>query len=167
MMDVLRQFSDDDLRALGQLLRSRRIASLGTLHAGAPHVGLVLFAPAPDFSALFLHLSQLALHTQDLRREPAAGLLVAERDSDNRNPQTLARVSLQGAARLIPADAADYAAAKAAYLDRFSFAQFNFTLPDFGLFRFMPAAGRYVGGFGKAFAVTPEDLRRAAALTAG
>jgi hypothetical protein len=166
-MDVLRQFTDEDLRALGGLLRSRRIAALGTLHAGAPNVGMVLFAPAPDFSALFLHLSQLALHTQDLYAEPAASLLVAERDADNRNPQTLARVSLQGSARLIPADAPDYAGAKAAYLERFPFAQFNFTLPDFGLFRFVPTAGRYVGGFGKAFAVAADDLRRAAALTAG
>ncbi|MBL8056552.1 MAG: pyridoxamine 5'-phosphate oxidase family protein [Anaerolineales bacterium] len=166
-MDLLRQFTDEDRSTLGTLLRARKVAALGTLHGGAPNVGMVLFAPAPDFAGFFLHLSQLALHTQDLRAAPAAGLLVAERDSDSRNPQTLARVSLQGEARLIAAEAPEYAAAKAVYLERFPFAQFNFTLPDFSLFRFVPAAGRYVGGFGKAFAVTPEDLRRAAALTAG
>lgn len=165
-MDGLRQFTDESWRALGQLLRTRRTAALATLHAGAPNVGLVLFAPAPDFSALYLHLSRLALHTQDLHVEPAAGLLIAERDSETRNPQTLARVSLQGQAVVLAPEAPAYAAARAAYLDRFSFAQFNFTLPDFSLFRFTPAAGRYVGGFGQAFAVSPQDLRRAADLSA-
>ena len=48
-MDPLRAFTDADWRALADLLRARKIATLGTLHAGAPNVGLVLFAPAPDF----------------------------------------------------------------------------------------------------------------------
>jgi putative heme iron utilization protein len=126
---------------------------------------MVLFAPAPDFAAFYLHLSQLALHTQDLRVSPSAGLLVAERDSDTRNPQTLARVSLQGQARPISPEAPEYEPARAVYLERFPFAQFNFTLPDFSLFRFIPSAGRYVGGFGKAFAVGGDELRQAAVLT--
>ena len=162
-MDPLRAFTDADLRALADLLRARKIATLGTLHAGAPNVGLVLFAPAPDFSACYLHLSRLALHTQDLHAHPAAGLLIAERDSDTRNPQTLARVALQGQAEVLTPAAPDYAAAQAVYLERFPAARFNVTLPDFSLFRFTPAAGRFVAGFGQAFAVTAEDLRRAAA----
>lgn len=156
---------DDDLRVLAQLLRGQRLAGLGTLHDGAPLVTLTLFAAAPDFAALYLHLSQLALHTQDLRADPRASLLIAESERASQNPLTLARVSLQGEARPLALDSDEQATARALYTGRFPFTNFNFSLPDFRLYRFTPRGGRFVGGFARAADLTPEDLRAASALT--
>lgn len=158
--------TDDDLRQLAQLLRAQRLASLGTLHGGAPLVTLTLFAAAPDFTAVYLHLSQLALHTQDLRADPRASLLIAEGERGSQNPLTLARVSLQGEARPLAPDSEAQAAARALYLGRFPFTNFNFTLPDFRLYCFSPHGGRFVGGFARAADLTLEDLR-AASIIAG
>lgn len=159
--------TEADLRELAQLVRGRPLAALGTLHRGGPNVTLVQVAPAPDLAAFYLHLSRLALHTQDLLANPAAGLMISEAEAGNRNPLTLGRVSLQGEAFLLADDAPEAAAARRLYQDRFPRAAINFTLPDFGLFQFTPRSGRYVAGFGKIFDLGPEALKRAGALAAG
>ncbi|MDW8327237.1 MAG: pyridoxamine 5'-phosphate oxidase family protein [Anaerolineales bacterium] len=156
--------NDEDLGALARLLRTQRIAALGTLHAGAPSVAHVVFAAAPDFSAIYLHLSRLAAHTRDLLADPRCSLLFVETERPGQNPLTLARVSLHGVASVLAPDAAEYATAKTLYIEKLPFTEFNFTLGDFGLFRFTPAGGRFVGGFARAHDVTPTDLARAAAL---
>jgi hypothetical protein len=158
-----------DLHALAHLLRSQRLAALGTLRSGGPSVSLALYACAPDFSAFFFHFSRLALHTQDLLADPRAGLMIAEADSGAQNPLTLGRLSLHGQARALGLDAPGYATAKGIYLARFPFAEFNFSLNDFMMFHFTPSlqAGRYVAGFGKIFDVSLDDLRQAAKLDAG
>ncbi|MCS6908997.1 MAG: pyridoxamine 5'-phosphate oxidase family protein [Anaerolineales bacterium] len=153
----------DDLRTLARLLRAQRIAALGTLHAGAPSVSHVVFAAAPDFSAIYLHLSRLATHTRDLLADPRCSLLLVETERPSQNPLTLARVSLYGVASVLAPDAAEFTTAKALYIEKLPFTEFNFTLGDFSLFRFTPAGGRFVGGFARAHDVTPADLQQAAA----
>jgi hypothetical protein len=158
--------TDDDLRLLAQLLRTVRIAALGTTHRGAPFVSHVVFAAASDFAALYLHLSRLAAHTQDLLADPRCAVMLAETERPTQNPLTLARATLQGAVTLLVPETDEHAAAKALYTSRLPFTQFNFTLGDFGLYRFAPSSGRFVGGFARAFDLMPDDLRRAAALGA-
>jgi len=155
---------EDDYRSLAQLLRNQRTASLGTTHDGAPLVSLVAFAVAPDFSAAYLHLSGLAWHTQDLLADPRCALMFSEPDVRSGNPLTLARLFLLGSALPLEPDSPEYSSARTAYVQRLPFTQFNFTLGDFHLFRFEPHAGRYIGGFARAHNLTPDDLRRAAAL---
>jgi hypothetical protein len=70
--------TDDDRRTLAQLLRTARIGALGTTHGSAPFVSHIVFAAAPDFTALYLHLSRLARHTQDLLADPRCAVMVAE-----------------------------------------------------------------------------------------
>jgi hypothetical protein len=53
-------------RELVELLRGRGIAALGTIYGDVPLVSMVLYAPAPDLSALFIHVSDLAQHTAAL-----------------------------------------------------------------------------------------------------
>ena len=57
---------------------------------------------------------------------------------------------------------AAYAVARACYLSRLSAAAPLFDFPDFALFRFVPSEARYIGGFARAYTLTPEHLRRAA-----
>lgn len=157
--------TEDDLLSLARLLRTQRLAALGTLHGGAAFVSHLVFAAAPDFSALYLHLSRLAAHTRDLLADPRCSLLIAETDRPSQNPLTLARVTLQGVATRLAPDVAEYAPAKTLYTAKLPFTQFNFTLGDFGLFRFTPNGGRYVGGFARAHDLTLADLQASATLS--
>jgi putative heme iron utilization protein len=149
-------------QALVALVRDRGVAALGTVHAGAPLVSQVLYAPAPDLAELYVHVSRLAQHTAGLLADPRVGLLIAERDVPTRNPLSLARVSIQGVAESLEPASAAFSAARAAYLAAHPSAAINFQLADFLLFRIRPHAARFVAGFGKIV-----DLDRAAWLRLG
>ena len=56
--------------ALMNLLRTQPVASLATLHRGAPAVSMVPFALLPDGTGFVIHVSQLATHTQDMLHNP-------------------------------------------------------------------------------------------------
>lgn len=149
---------------LAHLIRTQRVAALGTLREGAPFVSLVALAATADFSAFYLHISRLAVHTRDILQDPHVSLLLAEPDTDGaRDPQTLARLSIQGMAEEVGPDAPDYVEARALYLARFPDAGQNFRLADFALFRIRPNRARYVAGFGKIFNLQPHHFRAAAA----
>lgn len=148
-----------ELRVIADLLRATRTAALGTLRDGAPFVSFVAFAPEAD-DGFLLHLSALSPHTQHLAADQRASLLVAERDDERDDPQTLARITLIGTVALIPRTAPDYAAARTRYLARLPAATMLLDFHDFNLFRFTPTEARYVGGFARAFTLTAHDLQQ-------
>ena len=146
-MDALLDPSTASL--LATLLNSQRTAALGTLRQGAPLVSMVLYLPAKDFSAFHLHVSRLAWHTQDMLGDPRVSLSVAATDDGTRNPQTLERVSLRGAATALPNGTAEHAALKEAWLERYPESEINFEFADFAFFRIVPRDARFVAGFGR------------------
>lgn len=156
----------EELAIVANLIRGQRQAALGTLRDGAPFVSMVAYAAEPDFGGLLLHLSQLAQHTRQLLAGPQAALLIAEQDDGREDVQTLARITLVGPATPIPAGSAEHAAARERYLARLPAAEPLFEFPDFALFRLVPAEARYVGGFARAYTLTPAHLRQAAQILA-
>jgi putative heme iron utilization protein len=154
----------EELQVVAALIRGQRQAALGTLHGGAPFVSMVAYAAEPDFGGVLLHLSRLAPHTRHLLDAPAASLLIAEGDDGRDDVQTLARITLVGAAAPIDPAGPDYAAARERYLARLPAAEMLFSFPDFALFRLVPSEARYVGGFARAYTFTPDHLRQAAEL---
>ena len=110
---------------------------------------MVLYLPAPDFSAFHLHVSRLAWHTQDMVADARVSLSIAATDDGTRNPQTLERVSLRGEATALPNDAPEHEALKAAWLARFPDSAIQFELADFSFFRIEPRDARFVAGFGR------------------
>ena len=153
--------SDSQIK-LGQIIRAQRIAGLGTLREGAPLVSMILFAPAEDFASFYIHISQLAQHTQDILKDPRVSLMIAETDRGDQDPQTLARLSIRGEAAAVPGDTAEYDKGRAVYLKKFPGSAFNFELGDFSLYAIHPKSCRYVAGFAKTFNLTVEDLKRTA-----
>jgi putative heme iron utilization protein len=81
--------------------------------------------------------------------EPQVSLMIAEPDTGQQDPQTLARVSLQGVASLLPLTDAEYEAVRAAYLQRFPTVAMTVSLGDFAFYRIVPQRGRFVAGFGQ------------------
>jgi putative heme iron utilization protein len=157
---------EDEQRVLAALIRSQRTAALGTLYRGMPYVSLVLCAEAADFGAFYIHVSGLAIHTQNLRADARAGLMISQPDAGTSDPQTRARVSLQALAAPILPDSPDYPAARARYVARFPESRQTFELADFELFCLTPLEGRFVAGFGRIFNLSPSDLRAASSLPA-
>jgi len=145
-------------QALRSLLQTRRIASLGTLHAGEPYVSMVPFALLPRGAGFVIHVSALAAHTKDMLADPRVSLLVIAPESPDVPPQALARATIQADALQYLESTPGHAEARQAYLARFPTSSTMFELADFSLFAIRPRSIRFVGGFAQAGTLTPERL---------
>lgn len=146
-----------DTAALARLLRSARIAHLGTLRQGAPLVSMTLVLPTPGFDAFHLHVSRLAWHTQDMLQDARVALSVAEADDGREDPFSLPRVTIRGEARQLGSDES----LKRAWLARFPAQAVNFELADFSFWRVAPRAARFVAGYGRIHNLSAAGLAAA------
>jgi putative heme iron utilization protein len=147
---------------LRHLISRQTVASLGTLHSGAPYVSMVPFALLDDASAFVIHVSLLAAHTRDMLADPRVSLLVMDAPSENVPPQALPRISVAGTALQLSADSPAVSPAREAYLTRFPDSAPMFELGDFSLFVITPSSVRWIAGFGQALSLTPESFAKAA-----
>jgi putative heme iron utilization protein len=153
---------DKDLaRRLRDLVESQEVASLGTLHDGEPYVSMVPYALLPEGAGFVIHVSAMAAHTKDMLANAAVSLMITAERSPDVSAQALARVTIQGEAVRIPAEAPIHGAAKRLYLGRFPQSAQTFELADFALFAIRPKSARYVGGFAQAKTITAEGLAEA------
>ena len=150
----------DARRSLARLIRSSRIAALGTLRRGAPNVSMVAYLPARDFATVWMRLSRLAWHTQDLSVDARVSLSICEADDGRADPQTIARVTLRGDAEQLPRDDAE--SPTRAWLERFPASAVTFELADFSFWRIVPRDARFVAGLGRTHNLSASELSRAA-----
>ena len=156
--------SDFELDA-ARLFLTRRWAALATIDDGAPLATMVAYAPEARLEGVLLLLSELAQHTRNVMADPRVSLVVSDPDGGDEDPQLLPRATLIGEARPIASDTEEFAAARVLYLSHFPDADMRFELADFHLFRVVPSAVRYVGGFARAASIAPAKLSQAAAET--
>ncbi|MFN8413094.1 MAG: pyridoxamine 5'-phosphate oxidase family protein [Anaerolineales bacterium] len=147
-------------KILTHIIRTTRIASLSTVRDEEPFSSMVAFVPAEDFSAFYIHVSRLAQHTVDMKKNKRVSLLITETDDGRPDPQTLARVSIRGSAEMLENGAPGYTPLKEMYLARFPEAAQIFQLADFNFWRIKPKGGRFVAGFAKAYNITVETLQK-------
>lgn len=133
------------------VLRSAKTGALGTIdqHTGHPYVSYVTIATTMAGAPVFL-TSDLALHTQNIQKDPRISLMVHEAAYSG-DPLALGRTSLIGTA--------DFDATKnekQRYLNRnpesAGYAQF----PDFNFFVMKIEKVHFVGGFGRIYHVDPN-----------
>ncbi|MDE1148950.1 MAG: pyridoxamine 5'-phosphate oxidase family protein [Azospirillaceae bacterium] len=137
------------------LLRGRPQATLATLVAataedagpltGWPYPSLVMVA-TDGLGRPLLLLSELALHTRDLRQDGRAALLFEETQGLE-NPLTGPRLSVLG--QMVQLAGAEAEAARAAYLERHPSAALYADFPDFRFWRLDIARAHLVAGFGR------------------
>lgn len=137
-----------DARAL---LRAARAGTLATSGDGQPFASLVTPAAASDGSVLLL-LSGLSEHTRHLRDEPRCAVMVAGQPAEA-NPQTAPRLTVTGLAAPEPDPAL-----KARWVALHPYAAFYAGFGDFQLWRVVPKAGLYIGGFASATRLRQADL---------
>ena len=103
-------------------------------------------------------ISNMAMHTQNLKTDPRASLFVAQPAADG-DPLGAARATLVGNAEPVPAG--ELASAREQYLARHENSRYWVDFADFGFFRLQPIDVYYVGGFGVMGWVAPDDYRLA------
>ena len=152
----------DEIRIqVRRLLLEQRWAALATQgDDGNPSVSFVAYATDPEFAGFLLYVSRLAAHTRNLLARPAAALAVSEPDDGHGDPQLLRRITIEGSISVIVRETPDYHASRERYLAKLPQAEQLFGFEDFVLMRLRPQTARYVGGFARAFQLSPEQLRR-------
>jgi heme iron utilization protein len=124
-----------------------RIGSLSThsrKQAGFPFGSVMPFALDDRGRPIFL-ISTMAMHTQNLRADPRASLLIAQEDSGG-DPLGASRVTLVGNVLLIPPS--EMPDARQLYLDRHANSRYWVDFEDFSFYRMDVVDVYYVGGFG-------------------
>jgi putative heme iron utilization protein len=107
----------------------------------------------------YLFLSELASHTRNLRHCPAISLMLIEPETESSNAFARRRITFQGDAQAIAREAPEFERALARYHDRFGkIMTIIEPLPDFQLFRVSLREGRFVLGFGQAYALSGQQL---------
>ena len=152
---------DTPARTARRLMRQAVRASLGSRLAGEPwpYVSLVLVAWDQDMTALLL-LSDLAQHTRNLMADPHASILF-DGTAHLADPLTGPRITVLGRAEPV-----EDARALERFVRRQPSAAFYRGFRDFRLWRFAPARGQLVAGFGKIEWIEADALRPDPAISA-
>ena len=145
------------VRTLVSLASVATLSTLSRKHAGFPFGSLMPFALDLEGRPLFL-ISNMAMHTQNLKAAPQASLFAAQTAADG-DPLGAARATLVGLAEPVPD--ADLASAREQYLARHENSRGWVDFADFSFFRLQPVDVYFVGGFGVMGWVSAADYAHA------
>jgi heme oxygenase (biliverdin-IX-beta and delta-forming) len=133
-----------------------RVGSLSTLsrkQPGFPFGSVMPYAPDESGRPIFL-ISTMAMHTQNLKADPRASLLVMQ-DNAEGDPLGTSRVTLVG--NVVGVPAADLPTARSLYLARHANSKYWVDFEDFAFYRLDVVDIYYVGGFGVMGWVAPSE----------
>ncbi len=118
------------------------------------------YAPFVHYDHRFyVFISDIATHSQNLKRESKASLFFIEDESQASNIFARKRISLQCDATLIPRDDAAFAAVMEQFKAKFGeeMVSMLMKMADFNLFAFSTLGGEATFGFGEAYRVGGEN----------
>lgn len=142
----------DALKTLTRLLTEYRTVSLATLNSqGDPQVSYTPTAVDSERN-FYLFVSELSEHTQNLRSNGKASLMLIDDESKSKQLFARNRLTLNGLVTGISRDGEKWNEASGVYRERFGkfFDQLS-QLRDFHMFCFTPDTARLVIGFGAAY----------------
>ncbi|WJH40462.1 pyridoxamine 5'-phosphate oxidase family protein [Aliirhizobium terrae] len=155
--------TDDEARELARLLvRGARYMSLAVIDAatGFPSVSRALTAIDLDGTPVVL-VSALSGHTKGLLADARCSLLAGEPGKGD--PLAHARITVQCLAEMVERESGDHVRIRQRFICRHPKAQLYVDFPDFRFFRLIPQQASLNGGFGRAYALSGDDLIMAAA----
>jgi putative heme iron utilization protein len=144
-------------RTLVHLGRTGSLASHSRKQPGFPFGSVMPYGPDEHGRPVFL-ISSMAMHTQNLKADPRASLLVAE--AGGNDPLASARVTVVG--EVLPVLPEEERAAREVYLNRYENARYWVDFNDFRFYRMEPADVYFIGGFGVMGWVTAAEYAQAA-----
>ncbi len=131
-------------RTLMYLGRTGMLSTVSHKHPGWPFGSVMPYSLDAHGRPVFL-ISSMAVHTQNLRADPCASLLVTQPGWTG-DPLAGARVTLMGQVTELPT--ADLESVRATYLARYENATAWVDFDDFAFYRLEVTDIYYVGGFG-------------------
>jgi len=135
------------------VLRVAATGALGTLgEDGAPFTSLVTVATTPEGEPLML-LSDIAVHTKNLKRDPRVSLLLVAPGGEGGDPLAGARISVLGTIT-VDTDANN----RRRFLARHAEAKGYGTFRDFNLYRITVTGAHLVAGFGRIVSLSRTDV---------
>lgn len=149
----------EDRVLLKSLLVDERLLALSLVAGGEPLAGLLPFAVAEDFSAVYVQASQLARHSRGLTPGARFSAVVHRPDGPDADPLQIPRVILEGVVDPLEGDRPEREPAVRAFVRRFPSAAMTLALPGFSPYRLDIEAGRIVAGFGSAANLTFADFQ--------
>ncbi len=163
--DVLRPTDAEAVRLARTLLRSSRYGALAVIEpeTGAPAASRVATATDIDGAPLIL-VSALSLHTAALIADKRCSLLLGEPGSGD--PLAYPRLSVACEAERVERSDPLLQRVERRYLARQPKAKLYAGFADFSYFRLEPQRASLTGGFGKAYALTRDDLLTISAVNA-
>jgi heme iron utilization protein len=154
---VLRE-TDDAARTLARvLLRSAKHAALAVIdpNSGFPSASRALVGSDIDGVPVIL-VSALSAHTKALTKDARASLLVGEPGKGD--PLAHPRLGVQCLAQKIERATPLHNRIRTRFLSRHPKASLYADFPDFCFFRLRPRLASLIGGFGRAYVLTGNDL---------
>jgi putative heme iron utilization protein len=153
---VLREVTPEVVAEAREMIGAARYGALATIGPEdgwpvATRVGLALFEGEP-----LILVSALAAHTGALRADPRCSLLIGEVGKGDALAHP--RVTLKSRAEEIEREAPERLAAREAYLAANPKAALYADLRDFAFMRLRIEGASFNGGFGKAYALSREEL---------
>jgi len=134
---------------LQSILRSQRIAALGTLQSdGKPYVSMVPFAIEAETGRVVLQVATLAPHADHMRYDPRVSLLVMASEQADLEPASQPRLTLEGRAEFLQNGSADWQRCRAAFHERYPDSGPLSAMLEFDFVALSLAVARQVSGFG-------------------
>ncbi len=141
------------------IFKEINIGSLGTVRDGHPFVTMVLFIPAPDYSAFYINVSKLTYPAQNMMMDSRVSLMLAEDEAKHPDPQQLARISIIGTAKAMEPSDPECPDVRARYIKRFPSAAQALNSEDFMMFRIVPEKARYVAALGQIHELSVQQIK--------
>ncbi len=143
-------------QALPTRVRSLMLSTVGA--DGHPHASYAPYVIDEAYQ-IYIFTSGLSAHTDNLRTTGLAGVLLIEDEAEA--PQVFARqrLSYDCQAALLPRGTSTWDTIADRFEQRFGeIVAMLRSLEDFQIFQLSPQGGRFVMGFGAAYAIDPNDL---------
>jgi putative heme iron utilization protein len=143
-----------------RLLTEVKSVTLATVHQdGSPLASYTPFSENDEKNGLWILVSDLAGHAQNLARSKECSVLVIRDEQDSAQVYVRERLQYEMDAAECPRDDTRWNEGVAALRDRHGGLVDTLTsLGDFRLFQLRPQAGRYVVGFGQAYELKAGSL---------
>lgn len=137
---------------ISALLTQQKTLQLATLDdEGKPYASYAPFAVMDQ--CIYLLLSEVAVHAKNLQQHPIASVLIIEDEAHSENIFARIRVNLQLSCEHLALNSAQWQQGVNCLTERHGEMITHLsTMSDFHCFKLTPHKGRYVKGFGKAFA---------------
>lgn len=157
-LDVVRA----EYEVFPQNFDSLLMATVGS--AGEPNASYAAYVrQGSDF---YVYVSELAVHTRNLKEQGKVSVLFIEDEASSKNLFARRRVTYQCEARHVPRDTEEFTPVLDTFAGKFGALIGTLRdLKDFHLYRLHPLKATYVAGFAKAFVIEGDELGNVRHLT--